>query len=267
MRICDAHLHYGLPGALRAAAEGSPLRSRFPCYRTVQFDRMDDYEARFAEHGVEKSVLIPFVFRELDKSRENRLVLDCARQHPNRYFPYALLDEDDPSFLDENFRQIVGLKEHIVLHATELTGPRKEIFARLQEYGLIMLMHTRADRRVDYVAEIVRNFPRLKIQIAHMGRAAPEDVPFMLQVIEALRPYENVFFDTSTVRQPEVVSKAVNLTGAGRILYGSDFPFFLDRTEDIMAEQIQHVLRSGLTAEQQELIFSRNFDRLVTFGK
>ena len=80
-------------------------------------------------------------------------------------------------------------------------------------------------------------------------------------------PYENVFFDTSTVRQPEVVSKAVNLTGAGRILYGSDFPFFLDRTEDIMAEQIQHVLRSGLTAEQQELIFSRNFDRLVTFGK
>ena len=207
------------------------------------------------------------IFRELDKGRENRLVLDCARQHPNRYFPYALLDEDDPSFLDENFRQIVGLKEHIVLHATELTGPRKEIFARLQEYGLIMLMHTRADRRVDYVAEIVRNFPRLKIQIAHMGRAAPEDVPFMLQVIEALRPYKNVFFDTSTVRQPEVVSKAVNLTGAGRILYGSDFPFFLDRTEDIMAEQIQHVLRSGLTAEQQELIFSRNFDRLVTFGK
>ena len=267
MRICDAHLHYGRPRVLRTLAEGSGLRDRFPCYRTVQFGPMDDYEARLAEHGVAASALIPFVFRELDRAAENRLVLDYARQHPGRYFPYALLDEDDPSFLEENFRQIVGLKEHIVLHATELTERRKDIFARLEAYGLVMLMHTRADRRVAYVSEIVKNFPRLKIQVAHMGRAKPDDVPFMLQVIEALRPYENVFFDTSTVRQPEVVSKAVNLTGAGRILYGSDFPFFLDRTEDIMAEQIQHVLRSGLTAEQQELIFSRNFDRLVTFGK
>lgn len=267
MRICDAHLHYGLPGPLRATAESSPLRSLFPCYRTVQFDRMDSYEARLAEHGVEKSVLIPFVFRELDRALENRLVLDFARQHPGRFLPYALLDEDDPSFLEENHRQIVGLKEHIVLHATELTQPRKEIFARLQAYGLILLMHTRAERRADYVAEIVRNFPRLKIQVAHMGRATPEDVPFMLGMIESLRPYENVFFDTSTVRQPEVVSKAVNLAGAGRVLYGSDFPFFLKEGEDIMEEQIQHVLRSGLSGEEQELIFSGNFDRLVTFGK
>lgn len=267
MRICDAHLHYGLPRQLQAVAESSGLRSQFPCYRTVQFHRMDDYEARLAEHGVERSALIPFVFRELDKNRENRLVLDYARKHPGRYFPYALLDEEDPSFLEENFRQIAGLKEHIVLHDTRLTAKRKEIFARLQEHGLILLMHTRADQRADYVAEIVRNFPRLKIQVAHMGRATPEDVPFMLRMIESLRPYENVFFDTSTVRQPEVVSKAVNLTGAGRVLYGSDFPFFLREGEDIMAEQIQHVLRAGLSGEEQELIFSGNFDRLVTLGK
>lgn len=269
MRICDAHLHYGRTGELKPVAENSPLRRQFPCYNIVQFDRMDNYEARFAEHSVEKSVLVPFVFRELDPLWENLMVIDYAKSHPGKYFPYALLDDGDPEFLEQHCGEIVGLKQHIVLHATELTPERKEICARMQEYGLIFLLHTHSDKRIGYVTEIVKNFPRLKVQIAHMGRDKFGSVPFILQALEAMAPFENVFFDTSTVRVPEVVTKAVEMIGPERILYGSDFPFFIDPTgrEDIMEEQIRHILRAGLTEAQQEMIFSGNFDRLVTFGK
>ena len=269
MRICDAHLHYGRAGELKPIAMGSSLRQQFPCYNIVQFDRMDNYESRLAEHHVEKSVLVPFVFRELDPLWENLMVINYAKRHPGKYFPYALLDDSDPAFLDQHCSEIVGVKQHIVLHDTELTQARKDICARMQEYGLIFLLHTHSDKRIGYVMEIVKNFPKLKIQIAHMGRDKSGGVPFILQVLEAMSPFENVFFDTSTVRVPEVVTKAVEMISAERILYGSDFPFFIDPAgrEDIMEEQIQHVLRAGLTETHQEMIFSGNFERLVTLGK
>lgn len=268
MRIFDAHLHYGRPKPLFDVASASPLRGKFPCYSIVQYDRMDSYEERLAEHGVEKTVLVPFVFRELDKGQESRLVLDYARTRPGAYYPYALLDEEDPTFVEEHFREIVGLKEHIVLHETVLAPRRKEIFACMEQCGLTLLLHSNSERRIGYVTEIMANFPRMKVQIAHMGRDKTGSVPFMLQVLEAMRPYETVFFDTSTVRIPEVVAKAVDIVGPGRILYGSDFPFFMDPSgqEDIMDRQIRHILDAGLSQRQQEMIFSENFEHFITFG-
>ncbi len=269
MKICDAHLHFGDPKELEPIASHSPLRQQFPCYRTVQYGRMDDYEQRFEEHQVEKSVLIPFVFRELDKTRESMRVIEYAKRFPGRYFPYALLDEEDPSFIERNYRDCVGLKEHLVMHKTELTPVRKEIFACLQAHDMVLLLHTNRDSRVTYVSEIVRDFPRLKIQVAHLGRGTPGDIPFILNVIDSLRRFENVFFDTSTIREPEALSSAVDLVGAERILYGSDFPFYMDGigAEDIMGEQILHIKRAGLSGQEQKMIFSGNFERLITFGK
>jgi len=268
-QICDAHLHYGDPDALKPIAETSPLVETFPCYRTVEFDRMDDYPARLEEHHVCKTVLVPFVFRELDKDAESLSVIRYAESDPERYYPYALLNEDSPDFAESHYRKIVGLKEHVVLHQTVLTDTRKLIFEILQAHGLTLLIHTYADRRIQYVTDIVKNFPRLKIQIAHMGRAKPGSIPFMLQVIDSVRSFENVTFDTSTVRESIVVEEAVNRIGAGRILYGSDFPFFMDEkgTEDIMEQQIQHVLRAKITDSEKEQIFCRNFDRWISRGQ
>ncbi len=268
-RICDAHLHYGDPGPLKAIAESSPLREQFPCYRTVEFDRMDDYPARFDEHRIRKTVLVPFVFRELDKDAESLFVIERAKKDPERYYPYALLNEDSPDFAEEHYREIVGLKEHIVMHQTVLTDMRKLIFESLQAHGLTLLIHTYARPRIQYVTDIVQNFPRLKIQIAHMGRAKPGDIPFMLNMIEAVCPFENVTFDTSTIRQSEVVTEAVKRIGAGRILYGSDFPFFMDETgtEDIMEKQIRHVLDAEITDSEKYRIFSGNFDRWISYGR
>ncbi len=269
MKIFDSHLHYGSPGYLSEKIRNSPLRDKFPSYRTVQFDRMDDYDARLAEHGVEKAVLIPFIYRELNKHEESMLCIERAGKAPDRYYPYALLDEEEPLFAEEYYKEIVGLKEHIVIHETALNHIRKDIFASLQDHGLILLLHTHRENRIEYVSDIVRNFPRLKIQIAHMGRGLPGDIPFMLGVIRSMIPYDNVFFDTSTVRQPEAVTAAASMIGTDRILYGSDFPFYMDRdgTEDIMEAQIQHVMKAGLKDPDLEKIFHGNFERLISFGK
>lgn len=268
MRIIDAHLHYGATERMRQTVLTSALRNTFPCYSIVQFSRMGDYPLRLKEHGIEKTAVVPFVFRELDKTRESQDVLDFSESLPGICYPYGILDEEDTSFLDRNFRRIVGLKEHIVLHKTELTPKRREIFARMEEWGLTLLLHSNSGARIGYIRQIMSEFPRMKVQIAHMGRDKTGSIPFMLEVLEAMRPYENVVFDTSTVRIPEVVAQAVDIVGPDRILYGSDFPFFMDKegTEDIMEAQILHILRSGIPQHQQELIFSENFERFITFG-
>lgn len=73
----------------------------------------------------------------------------------------------------------------------------------------------------------------------------------MLDLLRGLAPYPQVSFDTSTIRQSQVLREAVGIVGPERILYGSDFPFFMDEkgTEDIMEQQIRHVLDAKLTAE------------------
>ena len=155
------------------------------------------------------------------------------------------------------------------MHQTVLTDTRKIIFEMLQAHGLTLLIHTYAEPRIQYVADIVKNFPRLKIQIAHMGRAKPGVIPFMLNIIDAVRSFENVTFDTSTVRESIIVTEAVKRIGAERILYGSDFPFFMDETgtEDIMEKQILHVLGAEITNAQKEQIFFKNFDHWITYGR
>jgi predicted TIM-barrel fold metal-dependent hydrolase len=253
---------------MKQIADTSPLREKYPCYKTFQYRMMDDYHQRLKEHNVEKTVVIPSVFREHSKQEENLKNIDFAQKNKDMIFPYALLDEDDVYFVDRYYTEIVGVKEHIVLHRSELSPWKKEIFAQVQEHGLILLLHSEAMRRVEYVKTILKNFPFMKIQVAHMGRAKPGDEAFMIGVLKSLQSYENVYFDTSTIRQPEIVEKAICIVGAQRILYGSDFPFFMDEngTEDIMEEQLQHILKAHITEQQREDIFTRNFNSFIKRG-
>ncbi len=267
MTVRDAHLHYGDPAVMRRIAEASPLAEAFPCYRTVQYGPMADYEGLFASHHVMESVLVPSVFREHDKTEESLRCIAYSKTRPGLY-PFVLLDEQNPDLVGGHYCDIAGVKEHIVLHKSQLTDAKREIFAQMQQHGLTLLLHSQASCRVQYVTDIVRQFPRLKIQVAHLGRAAPDNLAFMEEMFRALAPMERVCFDTSTVRIPAALEKAVKLVGAGRVLYGSDFPFFMDGEgkEDIMQAQIEHVLRASLTDGQREAIFSQNFTHWITKG-
>lgn len=265
--ICDAHLHYGARDEVERIAENSPLREKYPCYTSVQYAAMDDYEGQLRECGVAKTVLVPFVFREQDAREESLRVLKYAAQDPERRFPYALLDETDPDFIDRHRTEIVGVKEHLVRTPSVLTEAKRRIFEQLRDYGLTLLLHSEGARRAEYVASILDNFPGIQIQIAHMGRGKPGDLAPIYDIMERFKKCENVIFDTSTVRDHVVLEHAVRMIGADRILYGSDFPFAMGEAgEDIMGEEIGVLLKARLNPDQKEKIFARNFERLIRRG-
>lgn len=267
MKICDAHLHYGLRSVMEQIITTSPLAKKFPCYQMTQLPAMDRYEQLLQEHNVERTVLVPFVFREVSIPEENAAVLEFARQDPEHRFPYALLDESDPGFIGRNYRDYVGVKEHIILNESILTDEKRIIFEQIRDHGMTFLIHSQLSRRTEYLCSVLKEFPGIKIQVAHMGRGKPGDTDVIRQSLETFRPYENVTFDTSTTREPEVIEWAVDLVGADRILYASDLPFYMeDPREDIMEGQVRQVLDARITDDQREAIFYKNFYHWIQRG-
>lgn len=267
MLIYDAHIHYGVSAELQELVNNSPLKSRYLCYNAVQFENMDDYDCYMAKQGISKMAYVPFVFKELSILDENRRLLDYAKGR-NEVFPYVLLDEDNVDFVRDNHAEIVGIKEHFILHITALNERRLAIFEDINRYNLNILLHTSGGSlRVDYIRNILHHFPHIKLHVAHLGRERPDDLAYIYNLLEQLKPYESVFFDTSTVRSTEALEKAVNIVGKERVLYGSDFPFFMGtRDENIIKTQVDHVLNTRLSEAEREHIFHLNFDRLITKG-
>jgi predicted TIM-barrel fold metal-dependent hydrolase len=229
---------------------------------------MEGYEDAFVRHQVERTVLVPFVFREQDIPEENAVVLDYARRDPEHRYPYALLDEADPGFIGRRRREYVGVKEHFVRSRSVLTPEKEAVFEQVRDYGLTLLLHSERVSRGEYILSILKKFPGIKLQIAHMGRGLPGDTEMIGEMLEMFRPYETVTFDTSTIRESWAVERAVDTVGAQRVLYGSDFPFYMeDPGEDIMDRQIQHIFRAKIRDDQREDIFYHNFEHWIKRGE
>lgn len=132
------------------------------------------------------------------------------------------------------------------------------IYDALSQSGLPILMHC-GDYRFTYshprrLARVLDNFPRLTVVAAHFGGWSLWDL-----ALEFLKD-KNCFVDCSSsimflgeTRSRELI-KAY---GAGRVLYGTDFPMWDE------AEEIKRVESLGLSQEELELIFSANAKRVL----
>ncbi len=70
--------------------------------------------------------------------------------------------------------------------------------------------------------EIERNYPKVKLIIAHVGRAyCPEDVG---NAFEVLAETQNMRFDFSANANAWVFEQLINAVGPKRIMFGSDMP-------------------------------------------
>ncbi len=101
------------------------------------------------------------------------------------------------------------------------------------------------------VAILASRHPRVRIQMAHLTGV-------WLHGIEAIRPYENVWADTSG-SQPfsNVTEFAVDRLGSDRVIYGSDYPI-----RDISGS-LSKVLSGPFSDEVKEKLCYRNFVTMV----
>jgi predicted TIM-barrel fold metal-dependent hydrolase len=128
---------------------------------------------------------------------------------------------------------VVAVKLHPDRHRYRGGDHAEAVLRMLEETpGKAMLMHCTGTAFSDPapVIECAVEHATVPVILAHLGRTSPPEL-----VIELIRERRarNVYVDTSAMRDPVMVRRAIEAIGAGRILFGSDFPFY--RPADIIA--------------------------------
>lgn len=181
--------------------------------------------------GVQKSVLAA-----LPTLNQNDFILNVSRQHEGLFIPFASLSFEKS--LKEQITSLAhagfcGVKIHPRYNLMSLDDPLvKEVLQLCGENQLVVLLCTicrhpapSMNQSLEIVlSELAIQFPKTKIILAHGGYDK------LLSVSEALRPFENVFFDLSqTLTRFRDASVADDIrfllrTFDRRICFGSDFP-------------------------------------------
>ena len=112
------------------------------------------------------------------------------------------------------------------------------------------------DNRYDYsapqrIANIHKNFPKLKIQAAHLGGYQQWD-----DAVDCLKGLENVAFDFSSslaFLPPEKAAKIIRTYGVENCFYGSDFPMWTHE------EELERTFAMGFTEEELHKLLGQNF--------
>ena len=101
----------------------------------------------------------------------------------------------------------------------------------------------------------IENFPGNTLVCAHWGGGLPF-YALMPEVPEVIR---NVYFDTAAsplLYRPEVFATVVGLVGAGRVLFGSDYPLIGQR------RSLREAQQAGLEPGDREAVLGGNAARL-----
>lgn len=169
--------------------------------------------------------------------------------------------------LFEEYR-FLGIKMHPFVTQEALDDPRFfPVYELMETLGKILVCHpgsapvfrqTDGHKRLE---KIIKQFPQLKVIIAHCGA-------FEFDAYSALADaYENIYFDTAMVCVPNgpfVASpdgKTFFNKHQDRILFGSDFPNIPYAYED----QIKGLRGMNLGEETEKKIFHDNASRLFGF--
>jgi hypothetical protein len=225
--------------------------------------------------GVDISVIVNYGWSTPGLCAEtNDYILESAARYPKRLYGFcAVADYSSASSLKEIERCARGGARGIGELRPDIQSPgftdksALEPFAEvLKRHRLPLLVHSsepvghiypgKGAATPDILYRFISAFPGLSVVCAHWGGGLPF-YALMPEVGEALK---NVWFDTAAspfLYKPEIYGQVSRIAGAGKILFGSDFP--LMRPERLLKE----INAAGLSADTKNLILSGNAGKLL----
>lgn len=225
----DGPGRYGPPDDHAPAAEGD----------AVPTNRAGQVRHFAAAEPVDITLVLGFVSRYLEAEISNDRVASYVRQHPDRLIGFAGVDPSEPKQALAELRRAreeLSMPGMAVAPAAQGFHPTNSqamlVYAEAAEHGMPALFHTgihlTAATKLEYARpvlldEIAREFPDLKIVIAHMG------YPWVAETVMLLAKHENVYAEISgLLDQPWEAYQAL-LTAdqhgvIDRLLFGSGFP-------------------------------------------
>jgi predicted TIM-barrel fold metal-dependent hydrolase len=211
----------------------------------------------------------------------NRYVAGAAARWPDRFLGFALVDpargrQAVDEVADCRERGLRGLKiewpaARAMAPGISLVGEEEwKIWQKASELGMVLCLHlNRGTEQVEHVRRIVAELG-MKVIIAHLGGAPAEG--WEQQV--ALAGEENVYIGCSALphatqedfpapKARELLRKAVDMVGADKIMWGSDYPSTLKTFTYLQTLEWVRGYCDFLTAEQRRAILGGTAESLA----
>ena len=256
--IFDAHVHIGKKNFMGKVNEAN---KDLPAYNAIMDNSWEEYYKVAVKNRIYKALIFPFPLEEVDFMKANDYIKQAYKMNQEILIPFFLINER-LSVEDLEQIDIYGVKEHFYITRNMDIKAFFHIYEYLQEKDKILYLHPHMSERVDRIHVIRKNFPRLKIILAHSGRKWPFTGDDVLElIIPELKSYEDVYFDTSTILDKKVISNMVKVIGSHRVLFGSDYPF-PKPGEDIYKTELNVIDKLDVGAGDKENILRNNFKRL-----
>jgi hypothetical protein len=231
--VIDAHAHSNLPEHVVDIPEKAykHMLSTFPGY-TIE-ESQEVHRLLHPETKI-RSIRFAKTFKGIAHAAANAYLLDNCPDG-DLVALYGLPD-DVPYTTDMlTDPRIAGLKMYYsyldpsATHIYEIFKP--EILEVAETESVPIILHTPKviTESVDDVLNMKRDFPNLKVSIAHLG-SSKFDIPRLQDAYDALAEGTDVVMDTALNPSEEVCYRAIKTFGANRILYGTDEPLNLLRS-------------------------------------
>lgn len=209
---------------------------------------------------------------------DNSYLLDSADEYPDRISPVVILDATAPGTPEK-------LKDMVVRYGVtglRLTGFAQEdgsypwldseaaltTWAKANRLGIAVELMPVPARTVanalGHIKRLAQSYPNVKIIVDHVGWPEPKGAPDygISEAHRALQPFGNVYFKLTTINlnildragksSPRFVRHVVDIFGADRVMWGSDY----GNTQGELADMV-HRARAAtelLTPEERQKV-------------
>lgn len=248
MQIIDFHTHLGGRSSGSFPDKKEEALGKLCSDSSCLLQRMDGA-------GIDKSVVFTPPMISHTQREINYGLLDIVKGNA-RLIPFAFLDPrlpESPALLEELIEKgVCGLKLSGIHHGYIISHPMcHPTYEIALQHQIPLIIHTGWGEfgEIKFVVDMAKQFKELRIVIAHMIEYK--------DIFNLAPPYSNVSVETSYSSHPRRIAEAVNLLGADRIVFGSDFPC------SEPAFELYKVVNAPLSDGDKEKILYKNAERLL----
>lgn len=253
IKTIDAHTHLGLEAFI--VKEIPPEKLQMPAFRDPMENRVEKLITRMDANGIDKAITFPYPLEEVDAFAANTYVMEAYRAYPDRIIPFVLVGDDVEYWLGQGAR---GFKQHGLLQTPDRFDMMRA-YRVIAESRVPIIIHF--NKKLGSIAgqakDIINKVPALVLIIAHLGRHKMNTGVGVDEILESLQDYENIYLETSTVRDPAVIHKAAELY-PDRLVFGSDFPFNSNLDPDPVKVELDVINSAGMPDHVRKKVLGVN---------
>jgi predicted TIM-barrel fold metal-dependent hydrolase len=276
--IIDFHTHVFPPDVKKNRQK---YIERDPCLAILYSDpkariaTAEELIASMDEAGVDISVILNIGWTTHEMCREtNDYIIDAVSRYPRRLVGFGAVQPNSPRAAvaeiercaKAGMRGVGEMRPDIQLFdlGDEMVmAPLAEV---LKEHKLTLLLHASEPLGHDYPGKglmfpdilypFITSFPDLTVVCAHWGGG----LPFYALMPEVKKAMANVYFDSAAspfLYTPQVYRQVIQLVGADRVLFGSDYPLLAP------GRLLKEIETLDLAGETKNLVLAGNALRLL----